>query len=76
MLDVMLDIDPPCVLFDELVKKVRHSRVDGNPGTFNHLKRLDSRFHGNDKDGAFFKGLTLICVMQQEYGYSGLGDGL
>ena len=29
--------------------ELRHSLVGGNPGTFNHLKRLDYRFHGNDK---------------------------
>ena len=28
--------------------KSRHSRAGGNPECINILKRLDSRFHGND----------------------------
>ena len=32
---------------DEFVKS-RHSRAGGNPESTNRLKRLDSRFHGND----------------------------
>jgi len=30
-------------------EKVCHSRENGNPEAYNHLKTLDSRFHGNDK---------------------------
>jgi hypothetical protein len=33
--------------FDELVNS-RHSRASGNPESANPLKRLDSRFRGND----------------------------
>jgi hypothetical protein len=33
--------------------KGRHSRAGGNPGSANILKRLDSRFHGNDAKKAF-----------------------
>ncbi len=29
--------------------KIRHSRGGGNPESTNLLKRLDSRFHGNDE---------------------------
>jgi hypothetical protein len=32
---------------DDLVKS-RHSRAGGNPGYSNLLKKLHSRFHGND----------------------------
>jgi hypothetical protein len=28
--------------------KSRHSRAGGNPESANPLKRMDSRFHGND----------------------------
>jgi hypothetical protein len=44
--------------FYEVIKidgfvKSRHSRAGGNPGSANILKRLDSRFHGNDAKKAF-----------------------
>jgi hypothetical protein len=35
------------LITDELVKS-RHSRAGGNPESAKILKRLDSRFHGND----------------------------
>jgi hypothetical protein len=38
--------------FDEFVKN-RHSRAGGNPDSAKLLKRLDSRFHGNDGKGYF-----------------------
>jgi hypothetical protein len=38
--------------FDGLVKS-RHSRRGGNPESANLLKRLDSRFHGNDRRSHF-----------------------
>ncbi len=38
--------------FDELVKS-RHSRAGGNPESAKILKRLDSRFHGNDENEHF-----------------------
>jgi hypothetical protein len=34
--------------FDGFVKS-RHSRAGGNPEPANRMKRLDSRFHGNDE---------------------------
>jgi hypothetical protein len=38
--------------FDEIVKS-RHSRAGGNPESAKLLKRLDSRFHGNDGKAHF-----------------------
>jgi hypothetical protein len=40
------------IKYDGFVKS-RHSRVGGNPESAKLLKRLDSRFHGNDENEHF-----------------------
>jgi hypothetical protein len=39
-------------IIDDLVKS-RHSRAGGNPESMSQLKKLDSRFHGNDRKTNF-----------------------
>ncbi|MCX5910393.1 MAG: hypothetical protein NTV04_00550, partial [Deltaproteobacteria bacterium] len=53
------------ITFDPHVKG-RHSRAGGNPESANLLKRLDSRFHGNDGKGYFQIFCEIITFYSQK----------
>jgi hypothetical protein len=48
-------------LIDDLVKS-RHSRAGGNPESMSQLKKLDSRFHGNDTKTNFRAFCDFIII--------------
>jgi hypothetical protein len=61
-MNVNISIKDEFPKYDDLAKdhrndgfvKSRHSRAGGIQGIFKTLKRLDSRFHGNDGKKAFW----------------------
>jgi len=48
-------------IIDDLVKS-RHSRAGGNPESMGQLKKLDSRFHGNDRKTHFRAFYDFIII--------------